>query len=44
MNLLDRHGRLFGEDFRKQASMIGIEVLNDHVRHGAFRRQRLQKL
>ena len=44
MDLLNRHGGLFGEDLRQQAFMIGIEVLNDHVRHGAFRRQRHQKL
>ena len=44
LGLEHRHGGIFPEDIREQASVIGREVLNDYKSHTGVRRQKCQEL
>ena len=43
LDLIDRQLGRLGEDFRQQAVMAGIEVLNQDERHSGIHRQRMKE-
>ena len=43
LDLIDRHPGCFGKDFRQQAVMAGIEMLNQYEGHSGINRQRMKE-